>query len=271
MNPLTLILWILGGILLLILLLILFGSARIRIVCREKVRVVLYVCGIPITMVSDKPKKKDLPKELKDCNNPEAILRREKRRLQKAEKKAAKKEEKKKQKAALKAQKKKQRQKQHQEGKKKQKDPSKPTLSENLSMIVALLKKLYQVTNGKFRLRVYRLHILVGTDDAAKTAILYGATVQSVSYILQWLQTHFIPIRRRPGAMTIDADFVSGKTSADIDLCCSIKFRRAIVMAVRMLMAFLKEKDAVDKKVKARLAEAKKIATSQQENLISTT
>ena len=271
MNPLTLILWILGGILLLILLVILFGSARIRIVCREKVRVVLYVCGIPITLVSDKPKKKDLPKELKDCKNPEEILKREKRRLQKAEKKAAKKEEKKKQKAALKAQKKKKHQKQHQEGKKKQKDPSKPTLSENLSMIFALLKKLYQATNGKFRLRVRRLHILVGTDDAAKTAILYGATVQSVSYILQWLQTHFIPIRRSPGAMTIDADFVSGKTSADIDLFCSLKIRRAIVIAIRMLMAYLKEKESLDQKVKIRLAEVKKTATNEPETMISTT
>ena len=138
-------------------------------------------------------------------------------------------------------------------------------------MVAALLKKLHRVTKGKPEIHIRKLKIAVGTDDAAKTAILYGATVQSVSCILQWLQTHFIPIRRRPGAMTIDADFVSGKTSADIDLCCSIKFRRAIVMAVRMLMAFLKEKDAVDKKVKARLAEAKKIATSQQENLISTT
>lgn len=267
MNPLTVILAILGGILLLILLLILFGSAKIRIICREKVRVVLYVCGFPITLVSDKKKKKDRPKELKDCKNPNAILKRERRKLRKAEKKAAKKQEKEKKKAALKAK----RKKQHQKGEKKKKDPSKPTLSENLSMIFALLKKLYQVTNGKFRLRVYRLHILVGTDDAAKTAILYGATVQSVSCILQWLQTHFIPIRRDEGAMTIDADFVSGKTSADIDLCCSLKLRRAIVIGLRMLMAFLKEKEKVDQKVQARLAEAKKMATDEQENMIPTT
>lgn len=267
MNPLQLILAILGGLLGLILLLILFGSVKIRIVCKDKVRVVLYACGIPITLVSDKPKKKDLPQELKDCKNPDAILGREKKKYLKAQKKAAKKQEKKKQKNAAKAQ----RKKQHKREKKKEKDPSKPTLSENLAMIFALLKRLYQVTNGKFRLRVYRLHILVGTDDAAKTAILYGATVQSVSYILQWLQTHFIPIRRDEGDMTIDADFVRCKTSADIDLCCSLKIRRAIVIGSKMLMAYLKEKQILDQKIKERLEEAKQELSSQSKTTTSTT
>ena len=269
MNPLLLILAILGGILGLILLLILFGSVKVRIICKEKLRVVLYVCGIPITLVSDKPKKKDLPPDLKDCKDPDAVLKSEKKKLLKAEKKAAKKQAKQKQKNAAKAQRKKQHKKE--KGQKKKKDPSKPTLSENLAMIFALLKKLYQVTNGKFRLRVYRLHILVGTDDAAKTALLYGGVVQSVSYILQWLQTHFIPIRRDEGAMTIDADFVSGKISADIDLCCSLKIRRAIAIAVRMLIAFLKEKQTVDEKIQKRLAEAKKELDAQQQTTIPTT
>lgn len=268
MNPLLLILAILGGILGLILLLILFGSIKIRIVFKEKLRVVLYACGIPITLVSDKPPKKDQPKDLKNCKNPNAILRREKKKHLKAQKKAAEKQARKKQKDAEKAK----RKKQHQKGsEKKKKDPSKPTLSENIAMVFALLKKLYQVTNGKFRLRVYRLHLLVGTDDAAKTALLYGATVQSVSYILQWLQTHFIPIRRDEGDMTIDPDFVRGKNSVDVDICCSLKIRRGVVIAVKMLMAFLKEKDNLDQTVKKRLAEAQKELSAAQEPTNSTT
>ncbi len=250
MNPLTILLAILGGILFLILLLILFGTVRVRIACGEKVRVMVSVCGIPVFRTP--AKKEERQKELKDCKNPEALRKRERKKLLKAEKKAAEKREKQKKKAALKAEKKKQNK------KKKEKDPSKPTLSENLSMIFALLKKLYQVTNGKFRLRVYRFHLLVGTDDAAKTAILYGTAVQSVSCIFQWLQAKFIPIRREEGCMTLRADFVSGKTSADIDICCSLKIRRALTIGVRMLIAFLKEKGNVNRKVQQRLTEAQK-------------
>ena len=271
MNPLLLILSILGGLLGLILLLILFGSVKIRIVCKEKVRVVLYACGIPITLVSDKPKKKDLPKDLKPCTDPNALLRRERKKYlkakKKAEKKAAKKLKKQKKKEAEKAKHKRQ----HQGDEKKKKDPKKPTLSENLAFIFALLKALYRATNGRFRLRIRRMHLLVGSDDAAKTAILYGAAVQGLSYILQWLQEHFIPIRRDEGAMSVNADFVRCKTSADIDLCCSLKIRSAVAIGVKMLTAYLKEKQNLDKKVKARLEEAKKELASQTENTISTT
>ena len=267
MNPFLLILAILGGILGLILLLILFGSVKIRVTFQKKLRVVLYACGIPITLVSDKPRKKDLPHDLKNCKNPEAILRREKKKHLKAQKKAAKKQKKKKQKEAKKAKHKKQ----HQTKKGKKKDPSKPTLSENIAFGFALLKALYRATNGKFRLRVYRMHLLIGTDDAAKTAILYGATVQSLSYILQWLQTNLIPIRRDEGTMTVDPDFVRGKTSANVDICCSLKIRRGVVIAVRMLLAFLKEKDNLDQTVKKRLAEAQEELSAAQETTNPTT
>lgn len=271
MNPLLLVLSILGGILGLILLLILLGSVKIRIAYKDKVRVVLYVCGIPITLVSDKPKKKDLPKELKPCTDPNALLRRERKKYlkaqKKAERKAAKKLEKQKKKEAEKAK----RKRQHQGDEKKKKDPKKPTLSENLAMILALLKALYQATSGKFRLRIYRMHLLVGSEDAAKTAILYGSAVQGLSYILQWLQDHFIPIRRDEGAMTVNADFVRCKTSVDIDLCCSLKIRRAIVIGVKMLMAYLKEKQILDKKIKQRLEEAKRELEAQSQNTTTTT
>ncbi|MBE6627451.1 MAG: DUF2953 domain-containing protein [Ruminococcaceae bacterium] len=269
MNPFLLILAILGGILGLILLLILFGSVKIRVIFKKKLRVVLYAFGIPITLVSDKPKKKDLPPELKNCKNPEAVLRREKKKYLKAQKKAAEKQAKQKLKNAEKAK----RKKQHQSKEAKKKDPSMPKLSEKIAFVFALLKALYRATNGKFRLRVYRMHLLIGTDDAAKTAILYGATVQSVSYILQWLQTHFIPIRRDEGDMTIDPDFVRGKTSVDIDICCSLKLRRGMIIGVRMLWAYLKEKEALDQTVKKRLEEAQKELsdTQAQETTTSTT
>lgn len=230
MHPLLIVLTVLGGLLLLLLLLLLLGHARVRIRCPGKaLRVTLSVCGIPFTLLSDA--EKEIP-DPKDLEHPEALLRRERRRQRRAEKRAEKKRLRAKEKAAKRAEQK----------RTQRNDQPSPNLKEKLEMILALLQLLYRETGGKLRLRVRRLHLWVGTDDAAKTAILYGAVLQSATYLLQWIDTHLLRIDRRDGAMTVEPDFVSGKCHADIDLTCSIRLYTALVIGVRMLLAFQREK-----------------------------
>ncbi len=236
MHPLLIVLTVLGGLLLLLLLLLLLGHARVRIRCPGKaLRVTLSVCGIPFTLLSDA--EKEIP-DPKDLEHPEALLRRERRRQRRAEKRAEKKRLRAREKAAKRAEQK----------RTQRNDQPSPNLKEKLEMILALLQLLYRETGGKLRLRVRRLHLWVGTDDAAKTAILYGAVLQSATYLLQWIDTHLLRIDRRDGAMTVEPDFVSGKCHADIDLTCSIRLYTALVIGVRMLLAFQREKAAAARK-----------------------
>lgn len=236
MHPLLIVLTVLGGLLLLLLLLLLLGHARVRIRCPGKaLRVTLSVCGIPFTLLSDA--EKEIP-DPKDLEHPEALLRRERRRQRRAEKRAEKKRLRAREKAAKRAEQKRAR----------EKGQPTPNLKEKLEMILALLQLLYRETGGKLRLRVRRLHLWVGTDDAAKTAILYGVVLQSATYLLQWIDTHLLRIDRRDGAMTVEPDFVSGKCHADIDLTCSIRLYTALVIGVRMLLAFQREKAAAMRK-----------------------
>lgn len=240
MHPLLIVLTVLGGLLLLLLLLLLLGHARVRIRCPGKsLRVTLSVCGIPFTLLSDA--EKEIP-DPKDLEHPEALLRRERRRQRRAEKRAEKKRLRAREKAAKRAEQK----------RTQRNDQPSPNLKEKLEMILALLQLLYRETGGKLRLRVRHLHLWVGTDDAAKTAILYGAVLQSATYLLQWIDTHLLRIDRREGAMTVEPDFVSGKCHADIDLTCSIRLYTALVIGVRMLLAFQREKAAAARKAALR-------------------
>ena len=134
---------------------------------------------------------------------------------------------------------------QHTDGGKK--GPS-PNLKENLDVILALLKKLYERTHGKVKIRVRRMHILVGTDDAAKTAITYGVILQSASYILSFIEQKFTHIAYREGDISIAPDYVSGHMSADIDITASIKIRRAIRLGLAILLAYFKESRAAKQK-----------------------
>lgn len=238
------VLWIVLAIIAFLALLILFGSASIRIVCKEKLRVVASVCGIRFTLISDKEPTKKPPKDFERCRNPEKALRKELKRQRKLAEKARRKRLRAEKKAAK-------RKKQHASDQAGQKLPT-PNLKENLEMILALLKKLYTLTAGKLRIRVRKLQIEVGSGDAATTAILYGVILQSASHILNFIETCFNHIERRDGEMQITANYTSGHCSADIDIACSIKLRRAIKLAVGMLLSYNKEKTVARKKAALR-------------------
>ena len=122
-------------------------------------------------------------------------------------------------------------------------------------MIAALLKKLYAVTRGRLCIRVKRMHLSIATDDAAKTAVLYGVVVQSAAYILQFIQTHFAKIERKPGAMNIRADYLTQKTHVDIDIEFSIRLFSALCIGLRMLSAYQSEKALANARAKQRQEE----------------
>lgn len=241
MNALIIILGVLLGIVLLLLLAVLFGRAKIRIICQGKIKVMASVLGIRFTVYSDQKKKKK-KRLLHRCDDPDKVLKRELRR----QKKALEKKRKKRKKAKTKKEK-----------RIKRGHPD-PNLIENLQMIQTLLKKLYAVTKGALRIKVRRMHISIGTEDAAKTAITYGVAVQSAAYLLEFIDTHFTKIRRKNGAMAIVPDYLSETTTSDIDISCSIGLRRAVSIALTMYSSYKAERKLALAKARRRYQEEKK-------------
>lgn len=251
MIVLWILLAVLLAILLCLLLLVLLGGVQVRIICKEKLRVVAGVWFLRFTLVSEekKKKKKERKKPLSDCRDPEKALRLELKRREKERKKA----EKKRLKAQKKAQKKAARKQRHAAG---GKQTATPNLKEKLDMILALLKKLYERTQGKVKIRVRRMHIRVGTDDAAKTAITYGVILQSASYILNFIESKFTHIAHREGDISITPDYLSDHMSTDIDIALSIKIRHALRLGLAMLLAYTKESRAAKQKAMLRTLSA---------------
>ncbi len=233
MIALIIILSVLGAILIAAALLFCFGNASIRIVAQDELRVIVSICGFRFTVYPDKKNKPKKIKNLAKCRNPERILKREMRRQQRAEEKARRKKERAAKRAAKRAE-------------KKTGVPQKycpvPNLKENLEMIVALLKKLYAETKGKVRLRIYKLHISIATDDAAQTAILYGVVVQLVSYLLGYVDQTFAAIERKDGDLIVEPDYAATECRAAIDLACTVKIRRGLFILLNMMDAYDLEK-----------------------------
>ena len=243
MTVLITILIILGVLLVAAVLILFVGNAKIRVISTDQIRVVASVCGIPFTIYPD---KKDAPKKqrnLAKCRNPEAVLKRELKRQQAQREKAERKKKKAAERAAKRTEKK--------IGIPQQYCPV-PNLKENLEMILALAKKFYYTTHGKVRIRVNKLHIRVAADDAAQTAILYGVVIQIVSTILNYVDQYYAALEHKAGDISVDPDYSSSESGAEIDIALTAKVWRTIIMIVKMVDAYDAEKKNAYRKAASR-------------------
>jgi hypothetical protein len=157
---------------------------------------------------------------------------------QKAERIAARKARKEAKKAERKAAKKAKREAQHALPPEKQKEA---TLPEKIALVRALAAALIRKTGKHLRLRAAKLHLRVATGDAAKTAILYGAVCQSLSYLLALLD-RVTRLKATEPDVAVSADYLSEKCEADVHLIFSLRLIGAIAILFSVALAFLRTK-----------------------------
>ncbi len=227
MPALWITLGVLGGLIVLIIALLAFGKAHVRITCKEDIRMTLRIAFIRIPLYKEKKKKEAAP--LSECTDPSKALRAETERRKKAEKK---------QKKALRKQQRKEA-KQKRSGGKQGGLLSDLTLADKLRTLKSLLRILYRSTNGRITLNIKRLHLTVATRDAAKTALLYGALTASVSGILYWLDGHYMKLEYEEDSISSRADFSSEHCTFDLDISASLHLRSALRLLKDLLPVYL--------------------------------
>lgn len=136
------------------------------------------------------------------------------------EKRRKKEEEKAAERAKKEAEKKAQKEKEKQESKKK-----KIHIRSALSLARFALRTIelfLRKFGGHLRIVIRELQIVIATEDAAKTAILYGAVCPTADAILRFADTHFRQVRIAHSApVSCNADFLSEKSQVRIciDFC----------------------------------------------------
>lgn len=90
-------------------------------------------------------------------------------------------------------------------------------------------------------MRVARLHINVATGDAASTAILYGTVAQSAAYIAALLDSTKTLKNAARADVDIHADYLSEKTTADIEIGFSLRVWQVIDILIRTGITFIKK------------------------------
>lgn len=111
----------------------------------------------------------------------------------------------------------------------KQKKKEKPNLSQSLVFYIDFIKKVIFKSIKKFGkyliIEIKSIKISVSEEEPAKTAVTFGAVVQAVSYIKE-LTDNFLNVRyigKKQHYISVVPDYISGTTTADIDLRLKIK------------------------------------------------
>ena len=124
-----------------------------------------------------------------------------------------------------------------------EKTPSqkKKTFAEKLMMVRAISAALIRKTRKHLRLHAARLHVRVATGDAAQTAVLYGVVCQTLSYLLA-LFDRVTKLNAVPPDVSVTADYLAEKPSADIKLVFSVRVWGAIAILFSAAFAFIRIK-----------------------------
>ena len=112
------------------------------------------------------------------------------------------------------------------------------TLSLISSLIDALHERLFRATH----VHVYRLVVHVGSDDAAKTALLYGVVCPAATLLLETLHQCTNLHVHHPTQMQIAPDFTSDRFRAELDLRLDLRVVHALTLGIRALMHIIRHK-----------------------------
>jgi hypothetical protein len=189
-------------------------KANVRLEFTDELILSISVLGIKFKILPGKEK----PINTKDYsydNHQKRLRKKYEAQLEKIKKKEKKKAAKEKKKAERKSETK--------EQKRARKAVPKRSISDWVNIAVGILAIFFKKFTKHLRIKVARLKVNVATGDAASTAILYGAVIQSVAYLIEILSKITNVDGLEKADIDVKADYISEKTT--LDLCFVFSMR----------------------------------------------
>ena len=133
--------------------------------------------------------------------------------------------------------------------KKEKKQPSEPKKKREItaeSAITAIkavkdaLAELWDKLRRRMKIKLILLRLIIATDEAAKTAVIYGAAANACDTLLDVLR-RYMKYTEKDGAVCVTADFTKEKTEFDLDVEFSLTVFGAIAVLLPTLNKYLSE------------------------------
>ena len=114
------------------------------------------------------------------------------------------------------------------------------TIFDYIKIITDVVNVFFKKFAKHLHIKLAKIYVKVATDDAAQTAILYGAVSQSLAYLVETLDsvTNLDGLKR--SYINVEPDFLSNKFEAKINITFSIRIIGVLDMGLKSLFRFLK-------------------------------
>ena len=117
------------------------------------------------------------------------------------------------------------------------------SFSEKLELVYKLLKSAIGQAAKQVKIKTQKIVITIGSDDAAKTAMLYAAASNAVLLILTLLD-NCKKLRGFKGSeVAVNADFTAQKCSADLEIIFSMRVWQLLKSIFAVTFKYLKDKE----------------------------
>ena len=125
----------------------------------------------------------------------------------------------------------------------KQKDGGKEkSLMDNLELIAQLLRAYLEHAVKHVKIKTTKIILNIGSDDAAKTALLYAAAKNALLVILTFLDQFKKLKKLHSSNISVNADFLSESCSADIELTFTMRTWHMACALFAAAMKYVTEK-----------------------------
>lgn len=121
-------------------------------------------------------------------------------------------------------------------------EKKKKSLGMSLSELLEIVNEFCTRFFGHVRVRVALLKVIVASDDPAKTAVRYGAYVQTVAYITEILKRKTKFGLTRDSQIELRPDFLKTKTEVQIDIRLSVSVGGALHSLIHAAIGYVKAK-----------------------------
>ena len=113
---------------------------------------------------------------------------------------------------------------------------------DTIKLVFGLCRAFFSKFNRYLRLELSKIHVNIAGEDAAQTAVYYGAVNSLVGALVGYLDSIIIlrPINEKD--IVINADFLSERSCVDIRLCASLRVWQAIDILFTLALRLVKEK-----------------------------
>ena len=121
----------------------------------------------------------------------------------------------------------------------KQPENKKKSIVNQLKLLIYIVKKIYKKLFNKLRIDVKYINITVASDNAAKTAVLYGIVYQSVDYLLAFINENTRINQKKAEDICITTNYLTDKTIFDINLVFSMSVFSLLDIGMKMTYNYL--------------------------------